>query len=132
MSAIFSIDGREFNVRTARVTRRFELREGRNAGDMMSGGRTRDLIGTYFHYTLAIDPSELDRSEYDALYERLTAAQDSHTLAVPYGQSTLTYEAYIESGADKLEAIEDDNSNDWADLVIEFRSLAPVRTATGG
>ena len=64
--------------------------------------------------------------EYDALYDLLSAPVDSHTIEVPYGQTTWVYEAYVTNGTDELVGIRGD-VNVWANLSINFIAMEPQR-----
>lgn len=127
MNTIFTLDGQKFKVWAISVHRNFSLKEGSNSGDVLSGRYRRDLIGTYYSYTMVIDPCQMLRSDYDRLYELLSAPVESHTLAVPYGQGTLIYEAYITGGDDDLVMIEEDGSIGWGDLTVQFDAMEPQR-----
>ena len=67
-----------------------------------------------------------DLSEYDKLYEVLSAPVDSHTIMVPYGQETLTFEAYVANGNDSL-LHKRPTFNKWNDLTINFVAMKPQR-----
>ena len=126
MGAPFTLDGRTFKVGVKSIKRRGVIGE-RSSGNAktMSGEIRRDLNGTYFHYTMTIDLRLIKPNDYDALYDILTAPVNSHTVTVPYGQETLTYEAYIESVEDvvaRLGAV-----NVWNNLTVTFYSQKPIR-----
>lgn len=108
------------------LKRNFAVLDGENAGRVMTGKMVRDIIGTYYNYTLEIDSNESDPAEYDRLYEALSAPVDSHTITVPYAQGTMTFEAYVANGEDELvkcyEAI-----NGWSGLSINFVAMEPKR-----
>ena len=62
----------------------------------------RDIIGTFLQLRITILPTVGKYGDYDALYEVLSAPQDSHRIVVPYAQSTLTFNAYVTAGQDNL------------------------------
>ena len=123
---IFSVDGRTFNVITSSIQRKASILDGENAGRMLSGRMQRDIIGTYYNYTLSIDPRLLSLADYDALYELLTAPVDSHRLVVPYGQGTLSFEAYISNAEDTLLQMAK-GKNLWEGLKLNFVAMEPQR-----
>lgn len=127
MNAIFTIDGQEFHVRVANLRRKFRLEEGVNSFTAKSGVNRRDLVGTYYDYVLDIDPDELTPAEYDRLYEILSSPQDTHTATLPYGQSSITFDAQITSGEDSLIASGETDGNLWDGLSIIFRAQGPKR-----
>lgn len=124
----FTLDGRTYNVFVPRggIKRSGKVLDGDNVGRTQSGVMIRDVIGTYYNYTIEIDTSKTSVSDYDALYEVLTAPVDSHTLTVPYGQGTLTFQAYVTSAEDALETMEG-GVNRWGGLTISFVAMKPRR-----
>lgn len=83
------------------ILRHFELVEGPNAEDMMSGRHERDLLGTRFSYQLQVEADRDHPEDYDAFYNAITDPNvPNHTITLPFGQSTITYEAQIISGDD--------------------------------
>lgn len=130
---MFSIDGKEYDVSILfipeeGIERKFNILDGNNAGRLQAKGKMyRDIIGTFFTYVIKIDTNRLNPQEYDELYETISDPNvDSHTLVVPYGQSTLTFEAYITSGSDKLSR-RVNGVNYWEGLSLEFVSMQAIR-----
>lgn len=127
-SYLFKIDGRGFSgVGVERLQRNFRIPDGINAGDMLSGDYERDLIGTYYDYNLVITTSDLSSNEYDALFETLSAPVNSHIVEMPYGMSSITYEAMIETGTDELIPMTDGTW--WGNLNVSIRAKKPQRVA---
>lgn len=128
MSAPFTLDGKTYNVIVPMdgIQRSFEIRDGKAAGWAKSGRRRRDPQGTYFTYTMEIDTSMLSLEEYDSFFEAISDPVESHELIVPYGQETLTFEAAVYSGGDKLRRI-GSGKNLWRGLSITFESIAPQK-----
>ena len=124
-----TMDGRTYDVRVVYNTlvRAFELAEGENAGAMLSGRYERDLIGTGYSYQLAVEPNPLNRADYDAFYEAITAPTPTHTITMPYGQTTITFSARVESGQDVFGGTVGGKKL-WSGLVVNFISNAPYRT----
>lgn len=130
MSSVFTLDGVAYNVRIPEggIKRSSQILDGSNAGRSQGTGvMIRDLIGTYYNYSIEVDTSALEASEYDKLYEAITAPVDSHTLTVPYAQTTLTFQAYITKAEDTLESMAG-GVNHWTGLVMSFVAMAPQRT----
>lgn len=128
--AAFSIDGKEYGgVHVVSLKRSFSVLDGENAGRTMDGAMQRDIIGTYYNYSMEIDPSGSSPEEYDALYETLSAPVDSHNIVVPYGQGTLEFKAYVSNGEDEMfQAVE---ANQWNNLSINFIAMKPQRRPAG-
>lgn len=130
---MFSIDGKEYDADVVflpegGIERKFNILDGNNAGRLQAKGKMyRDIIGTFFTYVIKIDTNRLNPQEYDELYETISDPNvDSHTLVAPYGQSTLTFEAYITSGSDKLSR-RVNGINYWEGLSLEFVSMQAIR-----
>ena len=125
---VIVLDGQEYRVRVVypSLTREFELLEGPNAGQMLSGRQERDLLGTGYSYEMTIQPDPTRPLEYDALYEALSQPVDSHQIILPYGQSVLSFSAKIQSGRDvmrgRLAGI-----NRWGDLSVRYQYIEPQR-----
>ncbi len=128
MEYLFKIDGRGFSgVGVESLKRSFRIPDGTNAGDMLSGDYERDLVGTYYDYDLVITTSDLAVNEYDALFEALSAPVNSHTVEMPYGMDSITFEAMIEGGDDEL--IPMDDGTWWGNLNVTIRAKKPQRLA---
>lgn len=124
-----TLDGRTYDVRIVYNTlvRAFELAEGENAGAMLSGRYERDLIGTGYSYQLAVEPNPLNRADYDAFYEAITAPTPTHTVVMPYGQTTITFTARVASGQDVFGGTVGGKKL-WRGLTVDFIANAPQRT----
>lgn len=108
------------------LRRSFEIVDSDKAGRLINGNMQRDIIGTYYNYSIDFKTDNLTRAEYDKFYEIISAPVDSHTLTVPYGQDTLTFEAYVTSGEDVLNKIDADG-NKWSGITIKFIATSPAR-----
>lgn len=127
MTSILSLDGKEYpNLHVVSLKRSFSVLDGDNAGRVMTGAMTRDIIGTFYNYSLEIDPVSSDLAEYDAFYENISAPVDSHVLTVPYAQSVLTFDAYVANGEDEIVSRYGDRS-EWQNLSINFVAMKPKR-----
>lgn len=125
--SVFSVDGVEYpGVNVISLERSFSILDGENAGRKMDGGMQRDIIGTYYGYSMELTSDYSDLSEYDKLYEVLSAPVDSHTLVVPYGQETLTFQAYVANGTDNLLHMRP-TFNKWNNLTVNFVAMKPQR-----
>lgn len=122
------MDGKDYDVRIVynSLVRAFELLEGENAGTMLSGRYDRDLIGTGYSYQMAVEPNPLNRAAYDAFYEAISAPTATHTITVPYGQTTMTYEARVNRGQDIYDGVIAGKKL-WSGLVVEFEYIEPQR-----
>jgi len=126
---VFSVDGVAYpKVNVLSLKRSFQVLDGENAGRMMDGGMKRDIIGTYYNYSMEVTSDYSDLSEYDALYEVISAPADSHTIEVPYAQETLTFQAYVTNGSDDL-LHNRPSFNKWGPLTFNFIAMEPQRRA---
>lgn len=129
MNPVFKIDDVAYNVIVpdGGIKRSASVLDGENAGRAKSGRMIRDIVGTYYNYTLQIETNGLNANQYDALYEVLTAPVDYRTIVVPYGQGTLTFQGYISNVEDTIKMIEGDRIT-WGGLSVNFIAMAPART----
>lgn len=123
-----NMDGTTYRVRIVYDTliRSFELLEGVNAGEMLSGRHERDLLGTGYTYQMQVEPDPRYPTDYDAFFGAISAPVDSHTIIMPYGQTTITYEAMVESGQDTYRGIVSGRTR-WRGLTVQYRYIEPQR-----
>ncbi len=126
---IFSIDGRYFNVFIPQdgIERNFAVVDTDDAGRVLTGAMERDIIGTFYNYTIKLNTNFLSFAEYDELYEILSAPVEYHTIVVPYAQRTLTFKAYVTQGKDVLNRISNKGKH-WKQLSVNFIAMEPERT----
>ena len=123
--SVFSVDGRYYNVNIISLKRTGSVLDGENAGRLKNGKMIRDVIGTYYNYSMQIDADALDPAEYDELFEIMSSPDDSHMVIMPYGQTVLTFEAYISEVSDELDIINDETR--WGNLSVTFTAMLPAR-----
>lgn len=123
-----TMDGRTYDVRIVYNTlvRAFELIEGENAGQMLSGRYDRDLIGTAYSYQMAVEPNPLNRADYDAFYEAISAPTPTHRITMPYAQTTITFDARVVSGQD-VHGGSIGGKKLWSGLVVDYIANTPQR-----
>lgn len=128
MTSVLSLDGKAYpNLHVVSLKRSFSVLDGDNAGRVMTGAMKRDIIGTYYNYSMEIDPVSSDLAEYDEFYEAISSPVDSHVLTVPYAQTTLTFDAYVANGEDELVS-KYNGRNEWQNLAVNFVAMKPERT----
>ena len=126
-----TMDGHNYRVRVKAggLRRGFRLEESELSDTVKSGDAFRDIIGTYYDYTMEVEPDPAHPEDYDQFYEAISAPVPSHTLTVPYGQETLTYEAMVSSGEDRprdrLGGVPR-----WTGLEVRFQAKKPQRRPT--
>lgn len=116
-------------VRYESLGRSFRLEDGDNAGKMLSGYQKRDLIGTYYDYSMQVDPDPAAPGDYDAFFDAISAPVDSHSLTLPYGQSTITFDAMVTSGDDAYQGKVAGRQR-WGGLQVQFTAQAPQKEPT--
>lgn len=129
MKSIFTVDGHtyEVTVPVGGLKRSGQVMDGDKAGRLQTGRMERDIIGTFYNYSLQIETQNLNVAEYDELYQVLSAPVDYHTITLPYGQSTLTFEAYVSNVNDELKLMKE-NRNIWGGLTFNFVAMEPQRS----
>ncbi|WP_303926310.1 hypothetical protein [Subdoligranulum variabile] len=75
------LDGQSYDVDVLSIKRKAEFLD-KYAERTESGDLERELIGVYFNYQLKLAPST-NPTEYDRLWEKLTEAEEFHTVTVP-------------------------------------------------
>lgn len=130
MAIGITVDGTTYNVHVVpdSVKRVAELLEGPLADDMLSGRRERDLVGTKYSYQLHVEPVWTDPTDYDAFYDAVTNPLSSHTVVLPYGQTTISFDAMIATVEDTLIG-EANGVNRWHGMIVNFDPIAPQKEA---
>ena len=99
-NGVFTIDGVNLRLWVKSLKRNFSVADSENSGRLQSYRMHRDIIGTFYNYTLDIDAERSNPADYDTFYEIISAPVESHNMVFPYGQATKEFEAYITSGDD--------------------------------
>lgn len=123
--SIFSIDGVELRVNVTKLERGFSVTDTENSGRTQDFSMHRDVAGTFYNYTLEIEPESAFRADYDTFYNIISAPVESHRMIFQYGQETLEFKAYVTQGKDSLKRI--DGKNLWSGLSVYFVAMAPQR-----
>lgn len=98
---MITIDNNTYNVGIVKITRKASQKM-ENLGVTMDLRKHYDIKGTYYDYEVELATNNLNLTDYDNLYEALTTPQEYHTVTLPYGQSTLTFEARVSVASDTL------------------------------
>lgn len=109
------------------LKRKGQVLDGEKAGRLLIGSMERDIIGTYYNYTLQIETNRLNTADYDRLFEVLTAPVDYHMVSFPYGQEMLTFRAYVSNLEDTLKIIQN-GVRYWGGVSVNFIAMDPART----
>ena len=126
---IFRLDGREYNVNVIELKRKFAVTDTENSGRTTDYVMHRDIIGTFYNYSMKVTPNGLDMVSYNQFYDAISNPSfTSHDITVPYGNETMTFKAYITQGEDDL--IIRNGKNLWGlaeGLSINFIAMEPQR-----
>lgn len=117
------INGVSFDVDVAisGIEENFNVLDGENAGRVMSGDMTRDVIGTYIGHKITFFNGK-NNEAFDALWDYLIehSVDDCVTLEAADGQRTISYEAYYTTGVRKVRSAERDVVTYWDELEVNF------------
>lgn len=127
-----TMDGKTYRVRVIfpSVEETARLEDGVNAGNMLSGRRERDLVGTYYDHTLSVEPDPRYPRDYDQFFDDITAPVPAHTITMPHGHGTVTYEAMVYSARHVANGVIA-GVRRWRGLQVSFQGIRPVRTPGG-
>lgn len=131
--AVFTVvmDGVSYRLRVKfdTISRSFQIRDGDNADYMVSGLYQRDIVGTYYNYSMEVEPDPKYPEDYDAFYEVISGPSNSHNITLPYGQGTITFEAMVTEGNDIYRG-KIANVSRWSGLQVQFTAIKPYREPT--
>ena len=128
MRELFVVDGTAYHVRVLSLKRKFAIVENSISGRTQDGQMYRDLVGTYYHYTMTVAQQGEDTQALDDFWEAVSKPVASHVCEFPYGQGTLTQRMYIIAGEQTLLRMETDK-NHWGEIQLEFVALTPEVTS---
>ena len=122
------MDGIEYKlpIEYPSLSRSFSFLEGGQGGVMQSGAEVLDTIGTNIGYSLHIPAKHRNPAGYDAFFEAISSSNREHVVTLPYGQTSMTFYAKVEAGADVLQGAFGD-SRLWGNLTVKFTPTRPQR-----
>lgn len=123
---VFTIDGVPYNVAVTKFERTFAVTDTDKAGRSINGNMIRDIIGTFYNYSMSIDSRNVSQGEYNSLYQILSAPVDSHNFVFPYNGETISFKGYVTNGKDTLKTMKE-GKNKWTGLEINIISMEPQR-----
>lgn len=125
MAGVLKINGYNYDVAVMSVKRKFVVLDSDKSGRSVSGTMIRSIIGTYYNYTVTIDTDNLNKNEYNELYDLVSLPAQSFDVELPFGDSIIKQEMYVTGGEDTLST--DDAGNSWNGLTLEFVAVDPAR-----
>ena len=120
----FLLDGVAYNVIVSKLTRKFSIQDTSKTGRTQSGNMYRDVIGTFYNYSMTVEQRGDDAASLDAFWEAISQPVDSHVCVFPYGQKTLTQRMYITSGEQDIVSRTPERT-DWGILNVSFIAMSP-------
>lgn len=122
------MDGRTYRVRIVNGTRQraFEIISGGNAGVSLSRRKIRDIRGTSYTFTMQFAPDPAAVADYNLFYEAISAPVESHRITLPYGQTTITFDAAVISGTDTDLGVTG-GFRRYGGLTVTFEPMEPQR-----
>ena len=124
---MLTIDNSTYNVGIVKIERK-ATQNIENIGTTMDLRKHYDIKGTYYDYTVELGTQHMNVQDYDNLYEVLTNPQESHIVTLPYGQSTLTFEARVSVASDVL-VKNFTTFKKWGTIRVTFEALTPQKEA---
>ena len=109
------------------LKRSFELMEGKNSGTAISGRSIRDIIGTTYEYSMTVRADPDYPEDYDSFFYKISEPVDYHSVVMPFGQTTITFDAKILSGKDVYKGFYA-NYKRWDEMEVKFVPMQPQRT----
>lgn len=120
----FLLDGTAYNVRVKKLTRKFSVLDTNKTGRTQDGSMYRDVIGTFYNYSMTVEQYEKDKESMDAFWEAISQPDKSHVCVFPYGQATLTQRMYITSGEQDLLCRSSEGTL-WGEMSLSFIAMSP-------
>lgn len=128
MQGVLILNGIKYNLNILDLKRKFAVTDTENSGRVADYSMHRDIIGTFYNYTLKVAPFYEDTGSYNAFYEVITNPNLSeHTIELPFADETLTFTAYITQGEDSLKIRKGRNLWGYDGLSVNFIATEPQR-----
>lgn len=128
MESVFLLDGKAYQVQVEELERSFAVTDTDKSGRTIDYAMNRDIIGTFYNYTMKIFPKVDDLDSYDAFYNAISDPNyESHEMTFPFGQETLTFQAYVSQGKDKLRRRGGRNIWGLDGMSLTFTAMEPQR-----
>lgn len=122
---MITIDGETYNVPVIKLTRKADFLD-KYAERTEDGKLQRELIGVYINYTINFGTGA-DTAEYARLWEKITEAQEFHTVSIPDGDGVHTFEGYFAGIGDQMFRYRDPQAF-YKGLTLNIISRDPTRT----
>ena len=124
MDQVFMMDGIAYNVSVLNLTRKFSVMDTEKSGRTQDGQMYRDVVGTFYNYTITVGVQGSDVQALEAFWEAISSPAVSHVCVFPYGQKTLTQRMYVTGGEQALKLIRG-GVNHWDSISVNFIAMGP-------
>ena len=125
MSNYIIIDDVEYPVSIVLMDRKAEVLD-KYFYRVESGSAVREVIGTFYNYTLSIGIED-DTDLYNSLFYVLAEPTASHQIILPHDH--LEWEGYISGVSDSVRRIDNDGTCYFQGLTCELIATNPTRYA---
>lgn len=123
-----TVDGITYRVLVEYDTlrRSFEIMEGNNTGTAISGRSIRDIIGTCYEYSMTVRADPDFPEDYDSFFYKISEPVDYHTVVLPFGQTTISFQAKITGGNDIYKGYYAGYKR-WDEMELRYIPMQPQR-----
>lgn len=104
----------------------FDFIEGVNADMNLLGGEILDTLGTKYSYEMRVVPNPNNLSDYDDFFYAISSPERIHSITLPFGQSTITFDAKINAGNHRFKGIQGQQKL-WTGLRVSITPIDPQR-----
>ena len=120
----FLMDGIAYNIRVSKMTRKFSVQDTDRTGRTQDGEMYRDIVGTFYNYTMVVEQKDADTESFDQFWEAISQPVESHVCVFPYNQSIMTQRMYITSGEQELVSRTPSRTK-WGEISISYIAMSP-------
>jgi hypothetical protein len=120
----FLMDGVAYNVRVSKMTRSFSVQDTDKTGRTQDGEMYRDIVGTFYNYSMEVAQMDNDRESFDSFWEAISQPVESHVCEFPYNQTVMTQKMYITSGEQDLISKTFERSL-WGAISLNYIAMSP-------
>ena len=124
MVEVFVMDGRTWDIVVESIEQQGAVTDTDKSGRSLTGRMHRDIIGTFYNYTMIVSPKKNNYTEFDEFYTAITAPIESHMVSFPHNQSMMTFDAYITNANRPLKRMTE-NFNRWGKMTVNFIAMSP-------
>lgn len=118
----------KLHIKFPGLQRGFSFVDGGQGGVMQSGLTVDDTIGTTYSYTFTVEPDRKHRADYDGFFEAISSPNRVHSITLPYGQTTKTFDCRVDAGGDHMGDMWG-SERAWEGLSVTVTPIRPQRMA---